>query len=104
MVNYCKAIKFLYNYDHTIYYRKKIYEKFEMIKYLDTKTDLNSIDWKRVSSNPYAIHLIEQNIDKIDWKALCTNKNAVHLLEQNPDKIHWGVLSMNKNAIHLLVA
>ena len=46
-----------------------------------------------LSSNPNAIHLLEQNLDKIDeWSAFVVgNPNAIHLLEQNLDKI-WLVV------------
>ena len=60
------------------------------------------IDWKLLSQNPDAIHLIEQNLDKIDWSSLSENPNAIHLLEKNKDKIDWSMLSMNESAIHLL--
>jgi len=42
--------------------------------------------------------IIEQ---KINWKYLSANTNAIHLLEKNIDKINWRYLSRNKNAIHL---
>jgi hypothetical protein len=41
---------------------------------------------KFLSSNPNAIHLLEQNPDKIDWNLLLGNPNAICLLEQNPVK------------------
>jgi hypothetical protein len=62
----------------------------------------DKIDWYYLSSNPNAIHLLEQNQDKIDWYELTKNPNAIHLLEQNQDKIDWDELSTNPNAIHLL--
>jgi hypothetical protein len=46
--------------------------------------------------------LTRKNPDKINWKWLSGNPNAIHLLEQNLNKIHWGLLSENPNAIHLL--
>jgi hypothetical protein len=55
-----------------------------------------------LSTNPKAIHLLEQNPEKIDWCQLSLNVNAISLLEQNPDKIHWEHLSRNPNAIALL--
>jgi hypothetical protein len=64
--------------------------------------NLDKIFWNRLSLNPNAIHLLEQNIDKIDWSWLSVNPNAIHLLEQNIDKIDWSWLSVNPNAIHLL--
>jgi len=33
--------------------------------------------------------------DKIDWHRLSCNPNAIHLLEQNQDKIDWSNFSMN---------
>jgi hypothetical protein len=40
--------------------------------------------------------------NRVDWKCLSFNPNAIHLLEQNPDRIDWEFLSGNPNAIHLL--
>ena len=45
---------------------------------------------------------IPKNIDKIDWINLSSNPNAIHLLEQNIDKIYYECfeyLSENPNAI-----
>ena len=64
--------------------------------------DMNKIDWRYLSTNPNAIHLLEQNQDEIYWDCLAENPSALHLLEQNPDKIKWNWLSKNPNAIHLL--
>jgi len=57
-----------------------------------------NIDWDELSSNPNAIHILEQNMDEIDWDELSANPNAIHLLEQNIDKINWHMLSQNPNA------
>ena len=62
----------------------------------------DKINWRQLSRNPNAIHLLEQNKDKINWDYLSENPNAIHLLEQNKDKINWWYLSRNPNAIHLL--
>ena len=62
------------------------------------------LNWKLLSINPAAIHLLEANLDKIDWDFLSTNSAAIHLLEANPDKIDWAELSENPAAIHLLEA
>jgi hypothetical protein len=51
--------------------------------------------------NPYAIHLLEQNIDNIDWSYLSVNPNAIHLLEKNIDKIEWYWLSTNPNIFEI---
>ena len=61
--------------------------------------------WDILSENPYAIHLLEQNLDKIDWFGLSENPGAIHLLEQNllhSDKIDWFGLSKNSNALPIL--
>ena len=64
--------------------------------------NMDKINWYSLSSNPNAIHLLEQNMDKICWNSLSANPNAVHLIEQNMDKINWYSLSANPNAVHLL--
>ena len=62
----------------------------------------DKINWTFLSGNPNAIYLLEKHQDKIDWERLSGNPNAIHLLEQNPDKIDWNVLSKNPNAIHII--
>ena len=52
---------------------------------------------EKLSRNPKAIHLLEQNPDKINWKGLSLNPKAIHLLEHNIDKIVWSKLCQNKN-------
>jgi hypothetical protein len=65
--------------------------------------DQDKIYWRWLSSNPNAIHLLEQNPDKINWFYLSKNPNAIHILEKNPDKICWYALSTNPNAIQLKI-
>ena len=55
------------------------------------------IDWKILSKNPNAIHLLMKNEAKIDWRALSENYNAIHLLKINKDKISIYSLLKNKN-------
>ena len=57
--------------------------------------------WYMLSSNPNAIHLLEQNLDKVDWRTLPSNPNAIPILEQHLDKVDWRALSNKKNK-HLL--
>jgi hypothetical protein len=45
------------------------------------------INWVGLSSNPNAIHMIENNLDKVDWETLSMNPNAIHILENNLDKV-----------------
>ena len=42
-------------------------------------------------------NIIQENIDKLNWKYLSKNPNAIHLLEENLDKIDWNELSLNTN-------
>jgi len=68
------------------------------------KTNLNELDWRILSSNPYAIELLKENQDKIDWHYLSANPNAIELLKANQNKIDWKWLSTNPSqyAIELL--
>jgi hypothetical protein len=66
--------------------------------------DSDKLDWPGLSTNPAAIHLLEEHPYKIDWYSLSRNPAAIHLLEANLDKIYWPGLSMNPAAIHLLEA
>ena len=61
-------------------------------------------DWRLLSGNPNAIHIIERNLDKVDWTILSGNPNAIWLLERNIDKVDWTMLSRNTNpnAIHIM--
>jgi hypothetical protein len=34
---------------------------------------MNKINWKHLSSNPNAIHLLEKNVEKINWYTLTEN-------------------------------
>jgi hypothetical protein len=58
---------------------------------------LDKLDWRDLSRNPAAIHLLEQNPNKINWYYLSENPAAIHLLEQNLDKVVWYLLSENPN-------
>ena len=44
--------------------------------------DLDDICWKRLSENPNAIYLLEQNQNKINWVFLSRNLKAIYLLEE----------------------
>ena len=55
------------------------------------------INWRYLSKNTNAIHLLEENLHKIDWFYLTLNINAIHLLEENKDKINYNYLSENPN-------
>lgn len=65
---------------------------------------IECVDWYWISGNLNAISIIEKHLDKVNWIRLSNNPNAVHILEKNIDKVDWGILSGNPNAIHLLEA
>jgi hypothetical protein len=56
-----------------------------------------------LSSNPNAIHLLEENLEKINWSFLSINPNAIHLLEKNKEKIHWSFLSYNPSIFKKII-
>ena len=60
------------------------------------ENNLYLTDEDLLSRNPAAIHLLEKNPDKIDWDSLSSNDHAIHILEKNPDKINWIFLSMSQ--------
>ena len=72
--------------------------KYKLLEWVN----IDKIDWRELSINPAAIHILEQNMDKIDWNSLSRNPAAIHLLEKNVHKIDWLWLSINPAAIHLL--
>jgi hypothetical protein len=95
-------------------YLEKYPEKIEEIQ----NTQLSCF-WYQLCQNPYAIHIIEENLHKIPdygWVALAKNENAIHLIEKNLDKLNymginsnyqysyvcWENLSKNPAAISLL--
>jgi len=72
------------------------------------KQNLNKLTidcWNILANNPNAIPLLEENLDKINdngWRNLSENPNAIPILEKNPDKINWYCLSSNPNGIPLI--
>jgi hypothetical protein len=71
-------------------YLEKYPEKIETIQLYDF--------WRELCENPYAIHIIEENLHKIPdygWSALAKNENAIHLIEKNLDKLNYIGLNSN---------
>jgi hypothetical protein len=73
----------------------------------------NDIDWAQLSSNPFAIDLLETIIkaggadptnNRVDWYLLCKNPAAIHILSdpKHLKLIEWASLSSNPSAIALL--
>ena len=59
--------------------------------------NIKRVNWKLLSCNPNAIHILEKNQDKIEWVYLSSNVNAIELLEKNKDKICFETFVMNEN-------
>jgi hypothetical protein len=51
--------------------------------------------WNNLSSNPYAIDILEKNQNLINWYLLSANPNAINILEKNQEKIKWSQLPLN---------
>ena len=105
-------------------------KSFKIVQLLQEHIDkygVNSINWKILSANPYAMVLLEkykshidwdrfsinplittdlinENLDKINFKNLSLNegKHIIPILEKNIDKLCWQNMSENHNAIDIL--
>ena len=73
----------------------------------------DDIDWMQLSSNPFAIDLLEATIkaggddptnNRVDWYHLSKNTAAIHILSDPKHRKHidWRALSSNHSAIDLL--
>ena len=73
----------------------------------------DNIDWAQLSSNPFAIDLLETIIkaggsdptnNRVDWYLLCKNPAAIHILSdpKHLKLIEWPSLSSNPSAVALL--
>lgn len=63
---------------------------------------LHMVNWTELSLNPSAIYILEDASDCINWLNLSKNPNAIPLLEKNLNKVYWPNLSKNPNAISIL--
>lgn len=64
----------------------------------------SKLDWRTLSANPRAIHLLKANPDKINLSMLCKNPSleVIDLIEVNINMINWEWLLQNPNLTHLL--
>lgn len=101
-----------------------LFTNFNKLICLTPEYCLNKVDWKELSRNANATHILDRNISRVDWCELLKNPNALYffqkhsekvdwrelskcpdavpLLEKNLDKVDWFWLSGNPNAIHIL--
>lgn len=70
-------------------------------KIINLPVDYNP-NWTHISKNICAIDIIEQNLDKCDFRALSGNKMAMHVLEKYAYLINIEYLCDNTNAIHII--
>jgi len=76
------------------------------------KEDPDSIDWEKLSRNPFAIDLLENNKDSVVWSALSSNPNAMELIKERfeyeaklkkkdyallDNRIDWDILAANSS-------
>lgn len=73
------------------------------------EANMDKINWFSLALNAGAAHLLEANIQMFDvdcavyfWKRLSINPSAIRLLEQNLKHVNWSRLSKNPAAVHLL--
>jgi len=103
------------NYRHKSYWNN-LCQNENAIKIIENeyKRKTNRLNWKYISKNSNAIHLIKKKIkeeedipieilnkintkQKISWRWLSTNKNAIDILKTNLIKIDWEFISENSN-------
>lgn len=75
-------------------------KKYKLLDWIDE----NKLDIGNLSRNPFAISIIEKNIEKINWTNLSSNCGAIDLLKKNIDKINWIWLGINTNAIDIILS
>lgn len=44
------------------------------------------IEWNILSTQPYDVFILEDNLDKVNWYWLSQNPNAISILERNLEK------------------
>ncbi len=63
---------------------------------------IEKLNFEKLSMNPSAIWLLEQNSDKIYWSNLSKNPSGMHLLLENRDRIERLDLFENPSAMFLI--
>lgn len=96
------AVKLMEKYPEKICWRVAIDNPFAMDLVEKNLDKLSAGEWAYLCTVPHAIHILEKHIDKIVWKPFSYNNRGVHILEQNLDKVCWKGLSSNSSAIHIL--
>lgn len=63
---------------------------------------LNQVNWKELSRNPMATHILDRNISRVDWCELLKNPNGLYFFQKHSEKVDWRELSKCPDAIPLL--
>jgi len=130
-VNYNKnAVNFLRNNPQYIRYNSLccFEHGIEFVDELIKNNQLERIDWRALSSNPAAMHIlndpkyyeyihwysilenqnaaefIKNNMHMVDdqWDKICAQPHLMDIIKHNMDEIDWMTLSLNYNAIYML--
>jgi len=130
-INYNKnAVNFLRNNPQYMNYDILCEQEhgIEFVDELIKNNELDKIHWGGLSSNPAAMHilnnpeyyqyiewgdilfnenageLVKNNLHMVEkyWEIICWRPHLMDIVEQNMDKIKWIFLSINHNAIHIL--
>jgi hypothetical protein len=130
-INYNKnAVNFLRNNRKYIDYEVLCGEEhgIEFVDKLIKNNELHKIDWWALSSNPAAMHilndpkyykyivwrkiiyninaveLVKNNLHKVEnnWYNICKIPHLIDIIEKNMDNIIWSILTYNDNTIHIL--
>lgn len=76
------------------------------VSYLLAHVDKIDVKWFCSNVSPRAVHRLEQFIrddhPDIDWKIMSKNVSAIHILKKHLDKVNWEMLSKNPKAIELI--
>ncbi len=69
--------------------------------------DPDKLDYERLSDNPRAMYLLEENPTKIAWAPLCRNPSAIYWIEKHKDSVKFCItlrmfISGNESAYYFL--
>jgi len=62
------------------------------------------IDWCEILYNENAVEIVKNNLDMVDeyWDIICKEPHLTSIVEENMDNVDWNYLSYNYNATHIL--
>jgi hypothetical protein len=63
---------------------------------------LDSNEWFILSTQHWALELLERNVEHINWTLLSSQEWAIDLIRKYPDCIDWNAISINAEALDLI--